>query len=274
MKLAFSTNAFKRHTLAEAVDGIAACGYAGVEVMADRPHAYPPDMTPPRLADLVAQLAAARLAVANINAFTLFAIGDTYHPSWIEDDPAARARRIEHTRDSIRLAAALGARTISIEPGGPVEGCDRAAAPARFREGLQQLLADAQAAGVTICIEPEPGLLIERPQEYLEFVMDFVTPLVKMNLDLGHMFCVGEDPAQVVARLAGEYAHVHIEDIARSRVHQHLVPGAGAMDFDAIFRALEKAGYNGWITVELYPYESTAEAVARQAFEFLKRFGF
>jgi len=273
MKLAFSSNAFKQHTLAEAVDAVGGIGYAGIEIMADRPHAYPPDMSPERVGELVSQLKRSGLGVSNVNAFTLFAIGDTYRPSWIENDPARRRQRIEHTRQSIRLAAALGATTISIEPGGPLEGVDRSLAPVRFREGLEELLGDAQSAGVTMCIEPEPGLLIETSQEYLEFVMDFATPLVKMNLDLGHMYCVGEDPGRVVGQLAGEYAHVHLEDIAASRVHQHLVPGLGAMDFEAIFRGLERAGYNGWITVELYPYESTAESAARRAFEFLKRFG-
>ncbi len=273
MKLAFSTNAFKQHTLAEAVASIASAGYAGAEIMADRPHAWPPDMPPARVRELADQLAASGLAVSNVNAFTMFAVGDTYHPSWIEDDPERRAQRVEHTRAAIRLAHDLGAGTISVEPGGPLEGVDHPAAPVRFREGIESLLGDAQSAGVTICIEPEPGLMIETPQEYLEFAMDFATPLLRMNLDLGHMYCVGVDPADAVRRLAGEFAHVHLEDIAASRVHQHLLPGRGAMDFEAIFRALEHVRYDGWVTVELYPYESTADEAARQAIEFLRRFG-
>ncbi|MDD4890169.1 MAG: sugar phosphate isomerase/epimerase, partial [Phycisphaerae bacterium] len=212
MKLAFSSNAFKQHTLSEAVAAIAAIGYSGIEVMADRPHAYPPDMTADRLAELNTQLDAVGLGVSNVNAFTLFALGDTYHPSWVEDDESQRRQRIEHTRSSIRLAKAIGATTVSTEPGGPLEGVDHSAAPVRFYEGIEQLLSEAQSAGVTICIEPEPGLMIEKTQEYIEFIMDFATPLVKMNLDLGHMFCVGEDPAEVIRRLAGEYAHVHLED--------------------------------------------------------------
>ena len=44
MKLAFSTNAFKQVSLEESLREIAACGYAGVEIMADVPHAYPPHM--------------------------------------------------------------------------------------------------------------------------------------------------------------------------------------------------------------------------------------
>jgi sugar phosphate isomerase/epimerase len=44
MQLAFSTNAFKQVSLEESLRQIAACGYAGVEIMADVPHAYPPHM--------------------------------------------------------------------------------------------------------------------------------------------------------------------------------------------------------------------------------------
>ena len=39
MKLAFSTHAYKKMTLETAMDSIGALGYAGVEVMADAPHA-------------------------------------------------------------------------------------------------------------------------------------------------------------------------------------------------------------------------------------------
>ena len=42
INLGFSTNAFKRNTLEEAIDAIARAGYSGVELMADIPHAYPP----------------------------------------------------------------------------------------------------------------------------------------------------------------------------------------------------------------------------------------
>ena len=43
-RLAFSTNAFKKNTLDEAIDAIGGIGYAGVELMADLHHAYPPTM--------------------------------------------------------------------------------------------------------------------------------------------------------------------------------------------------------------------------------------
>jgi sugar phosphate isomerase/epimerase len=68
--------------------------------------------------------------------------------------------------------------------------------------------------------------------------------------------------------------HFHFEDIAATRVHQHLVPGRGAIDFAATFTAIRHTRYAGSITVELYPYIDDPDAAAREAKQFLdKRFG-
>jgi sugar phosphate isomerase/epimerase len=55
-------------------------------------------------------------------------------------------------------------------------------------------------------------------------------------------------------------------------VHQHLTPGKGAIDFSTIFDALDDVDYDGWVTVELYPYETTAAGVAKAAWEHLRGF--
>src|SRR3982750_4624755 len=103
-KLAFSTNAFKKHTLQEAIDAIASIGYRGVELMADVPHAYPPMFDQARRKSVKQQIRHLNLTVSNVNAFTLFACGDTYHPTWIEDDASLREKRIQHTIGSIQIA--------------------------------------------------------------------------------------------------------------------------------------------------------------------------
>src|SRR3954468_6157215 len=95
--LAFSTNAYKKNTLEEAIDSIASIGYGALELMADVPHAYPPHLPPQRREAVKKQIADRGLTVSNINAFTLFACGDTYHPTWIEDSNQRRVQRIEHT---------------------------------------------------------------------------------------------------------------------------------------------------------------------------------
>ena len=94
--------------------------------------------------------------------------------------------------------------------------------------------------------------------------------LIQMNCDIGHLFCVGDDPAEVIRNHAQHIAHVHLEDIGKNRVHQHLTPGKGVIDFEAIFDALDSIHYGGQVTVELYPYETTAAGVARRAWKHLK----
>ena len=270
MKLAFSTNAFKQVSLEESLRQIAACGYSGVEIMADVPHAYPPHMDPHRrkaVADLCREL---RLTITNLNAFTLFAQGDTWHPSWIEPDPAARARRIEHTLGALQLARDLGAPGISLEPGGPLpEGMDRTAAMALYRDGLKAVLPAAAQCGVDLLVEPEPHLLIERPEEFEELLAGLSHPRLGLNFDIGHFYCVGVDPAAAARRLAPHIRHVHLEDIAASREHRHLVPGRGTVPLKSVLDALADVGYTGWITVELYPYEAQAREVAEEAFQYL-----
>ena len=273
IRLAFSTNAFKKNTLAEAVDAIADIGYAGVEIMADVPHAYPATFGPAAREALREQLKRRSLVVSNVNGFTHFADGDTYHPTWIEDDASLREKRVAHTIACIDLAADLGAKTLSLQPGGPQIGTtiSRETAGERFALGLTRVLPRAKERGVVLAVEPEPGLFIETAAEYLEFKHRFFDnePAVLMNCDVGHLFCVGDDPAEVIRAHPEQIAHVHLEDIGENRVHQHLTPGKGAIDFRTIFSALGTIRYAGWVTVELYPYETTAAGVARLAWDHL-----
>ena len=275
MKLAFSTNAFKQVSLEESLREIAACGYAGVEIMADVPHAYPPHMDVRRRKAVVDLCQDLRLVITNLNAFTLFAQGDTWHPSWIEPEAELRQRRYEHTLNAIRLAQDLRAPGISLEPGGPLPaGMGRAEAMDLYRDGLRRMLPTAESCGVNLLVEPEPHLLIERPEEFEELLAGLSHPRLALNFDIGHFFCVGVDPADAARRLAPHIRHVHLEDIAPSREHRHLVPGRGAIDLESVLGALADVGYNGWVTVELYPYEAQARDVAEEAIKYLSKWFF
>ena len=127
----------------------------------------------------------------------------------------------------------------------------------------------AEQLQIDLLIEPEPGLLIERFDQYLEFVDRVDSRRVGLNFDIGHAFCVGEDPAEWIGRMAAHTRHFHIEDIAASRVHQHLIPGRGAIDLAATCTAIEQSGYDGWLTVELYPYIDDPDLAAREVRDYL-----
>lgn len=269
MRFAFSSNAFLRHSLGETIAILSDIGYEGIEIMADVPHAYPRDFSAADTAATKDLLARRGMRISNVNAFMHHADGDTYHPSWIEKDPAERRRRIDYTLRCIDLAAGLGAPHISTEPGGPLEGITREEGLAYFREGLQAVESRARQRGVKILIEPEPGLLIENSSEFLEIYRELDPGVFGLNFDIGHFFCVGEDPAALVRRLSGCAAHFHLEDIAASREHHHIMPGEGAIDIPGVLDAIRRSGFPGFVTVELYTYEDRAPEAAQKAFEYL-----
>lgn len=270
MKFAFSANAFRRYSLVETIAIIAELGYDGIEIMADIPHAYPPRMAANDVRLIGDALVRHKLQISNINAFMLWAVGDTWHPSWIEEDKAQRSVRIEHTRDCIRLAAELGASTISTEPGGPLGNMTPGAALEIFGEGLQQIAGDAARCGVKVLIEPEPDLLIETSGQFLQFFQQLDSAVFGLNFDIGHFYCAGENPAELVSRLKEYTGHYHLEDIASSRKHHHLLPGEGAIDLKAVLRAIGMSGYDGFVTVELYPYEDRPVEAAGKSLDYLR----
>jgi sugar phosphate isomerase/epimerase len=269
MQLAFSTNAYLNHTFADAVTRLARIGYRGVEIMADVPHAWPAYLLPEQKQAIRDALAANKLTISNINAFMMHAINDHrqkyWHPSWIEPDANYRRVRIDHTKRALTLAKELGAPNITTEPGGPLEGRPWKECLGLFVEMLKPVVEHAEKERVMLLIEPEPDLLIETADQYLEFAAKLSSPFLGLNFDIGHSFCVNDEPANTVRRLGKLIRHVHLEDIAATRVHHHLIPGEGAIDFAATLTALKEIGYEGWVTIELYTCHENPDHAATTA---------
>ncbi|MCU0573559.1 MAG: sugar phosphate isomerase/epimerase [Syntrophobacteraceae bacterium] len=270
MKFAFSTNAFRQFSLADSIRIVAEAGYEGVEIMADVPHAYPLHLNSADVRDIRRTLDDCRIEISNVNAFMHHADGDTYHPSWIEKDPALRAKRVDYTLRCIDLAAELGARHLSTEPGGPLEDMSREEGLMLFREGLSQVEDRARERNILVLVEPEPGLLIETSQQFLELFRDLDPAVFGLNFDIGHFFCVGEDPAARVKDMQSVAHHFHLEDIAASREHHHLMLGQGAIDIPQVLDTIDETGFEGFVTVELYTYEDRPVEAVREAMKYLR----
>jgi len=270
MVFGYSTNAFKKFSLTEAIEKIADIGFKGAEILGDRPHLYPPDFDQSQITQLNDVIAQKKIKITNLNSFTLFAVGDTYLPSWIEPDKARREIRIRHTLDSLKIAKQIGCPNISIPPGGPLNGIDRQQAMHLFYQGLEQVVPTAEELGVMILVEPEPDLMLETAGQFREFIRDVQTNSIGLNFDIGHFFCVGEDPRRAFEELFQWVGHVHLEDIAPSREHNHLIAGRGGIEFKAVFTAMVQLGYTGDISLELYTYQDTPEEAGRESLSYLQ----
>jgi len=270
MTFGYSTNAFKKFSLNEAIEMIARIGFKGVEILGDRPHLYPPDFDDHQLANLVEVLVKNDMKITNLNSFTLFAVGDTYLPSWIEPDKERREIRIQHTLDSLKVAKQIGCPNISIPPGGPLDGMTRSEAMQLFHQGLERVAPLAEELGLMILVEPEPDLMIETTAQFKEFIKDVQSKMIGLNFDIGHFYCVGEDPKRAFEELFQWVGHVHIEDIDPSREHNHLIAGRGGIEFKEIFTSMAQLGYKGDISLELYTYQDIPQEAGKESLDYLR----
>jgi sugar phosphate isomerase/epimerase len=269
MKLAFSSNAYTNFSLMDSIVDTAKIGYKGIEIMCDRPHAFPLPLDPQKIIEIKNELTNNNIQISNLNAFTLFGICDTYHPSWIEENSDCRKIRIVHTIECIKLANQLGVKNISIEPGGPmINPNSREKYLNLFIEGIREVLPIAEKYKVKILVEPEPGLLLENSNDFIEFIKNFDSEYIGLNFDIGHFVCVNEDPSQLVFDLENYIQHFHLADI-KNRIHNHLIPGLGSINFKKVINSIKEIGFDGFITVELYPYKDNPSQAASKSFTYL-----
>lgn len=275
VKLAFSTNAYTRHDLNEALGRIAEHGYAGAELLADTPHAYLPDFTDGDLISVQETLAEHDLSVSNVNANTATGYyhdappSSFFDPTIITADDDQRQWRIEYTKNAIDLASSVNSPSICVATGRPLPGTLPEEARHYLRKSLEEILTYAEQTGVDVGIEFEPELLVESTQETLELINEIGHSSLGVNLDVGHAAVYGEDPVEMIYRSDGYLTGLHLEDIVggiRGK-HYHRIPGDGDLDFRSMFDALDDIGYDGYATLELYTYPDTPDEAAHRAYQ-------
>lgn len=281
VQLAFSTNAYSRFSLPEAIQRIADHGYGGVELLADKPHAFIPEFNADDRTAVSTALDETGLAVSNVNANTAMGYYDDappssfFDPSLITKDDEDRTWRIEYTKGAIDLAAAVGAPAVCVATGRPLPGNPPEQALEYLYDSLNEILDHTESQGVDVGIEFEPELLIECTDEVLELINEIGRDSLGINLDVGHAAVYGEDLTETIRRSAGHITGIHLEDIVGGKrgKHYHRIPGEGDLDFEAIFDALTEIGYDGFATLELYTYPDEPDRAAREAYEALESYG-
>ena len=276
MRLAFSTNAFTRFTLSEALSAIKSAGYEGVEILADPPHAYPDTLTDARIGEIARQVEKLGLAVSNINANCSFGYWKDappepyFEPSLISPNPQHRADRTRLILRTLEFARAVGAGNISITSGRLLGGMPPEKAARQLDESIRPILDKADHLGVNVGIECEPGLFLEYAAELRQWIDRIGHPRLGANLDVGHSQVAGESIPEVVKLLGERIWNLHVEDIP-GRKHYHLIPGEGTLDWQSLVTALRSIGYGRFMTVELYTQSADPHAAAEKSHAFLKK---
>jgi sugar phosphate isomerase/epimerase len=122
--------------------------------------------------------------------------------------------------------------------------------------------------GVTICMEP----LAPAETDFINTcaegarLMDAVDhPRFRLHLDVKAMSSESTPITDLIARYAPRTGHFHANDPNLKG------PGFGEVDFVPIFKALRDAGYDRWVSVEVFDYTPDAQTIAEQSVRNMQR---
>ncbi len=140
-----------------------------------------------------------------------------------------------------------------------------------FRSELA-LLVSQRPRNVAILLEQEPEMVVHSAGQMLALSRAFEGD-VFANYDVGHGAVLGENIAQALLSFGPYLRNVHLEDI-HGHEHRHLLFGAGDIDFNAVFQALNDMDYAGDLTPDLYPFCENPGLGLSQSSEFLAGHGY
>jgi len=164
-------------------------------------------------------------------------------------------------RDALALAVdyakVLRPAAINVLPG-------RCFEPARYADYLSTfkrnlcLAADAfSPLGVKTVFEAinsldMPGFIVDTGAKMLAVQDELKRRDIFLQYDIYHLLRMGENPIDFIAEHAERIGHIQFADCpGRAQ------PGTGHADWEAIFAAIDKSGYDGWVGAEYKPLGET-----------------
>lgn len=170
--------------------------------------------------------------------------------------PEATTRFAYDMRRAFRYAQALGVPYIHVMAG-VAEG---AVARQTFIDNLKSAASDAPKS-VTLTLEPlcpaaQPGYFLNDYAQAAEILAAVGADNVGLQFDSYHAQMIHGDAVAVFNTYAPLIRHVQIADApARS------APGMGSVDFEALFAAIKKAGYQGYVGAAYVPAGRTEDTL-------------
>ncbi|RKX83079.1 MAG: sugar phosphate isomerase/epimerase [Spirochaetes bacterium] len=123
--------------------------------------------------------------------------------------------------------------------------------------------------------EPRTHSYIARMADTLLVCMQTGLDNVGVTIDTGHSFLGGENAAEavVLAKQAGnKLFHMHFNDNYRAWDDDMIVGSIHSAEFIELLYWLDKCGYDGWFSMDQYPYREDAVGAISESVNWLKLF--
>jgi len=239
---------FTDRPLLERIDAAAACGFKGVELQ------FPYDVP---ASAVKAAIVKNKLTILGINTppgerdgeFGLAAV-----PGREKDFQVLFARALDYS-------ATIGGSAVHCLAG-KVAPEQRPAAERVFIDNLRHAADLAAAKNIALLIEPinardRPNYFLNRVEHAADIVAKVGKPNLRVQFDFYHAQIVGGD---LLYRLEKYLAVIgHLQCAAVPSRHE---PDEGEINYPAVFEAVDRLGYEGWIGAEYRPRGRTEDGLA------------
>lgn len=186
-------------------------------------------------------------------------------------DRSIRERTAGYFCELVDFCADLGGKVMvvgspkqrNIMPGvAPEQALEWAAAT--FRDAVKR----AEERQVTICFEPLAPAetnFVNTAREALAFVQRVPSAHFQIILDVKAMCSESKPIPEIIRESWPRFAHFHANDKNLKG------PGFGEVDFRPIAAALKEAGYQGFVSVEVFDFTEGPEVIATKSLEYLRQ---
>lgn len=181
--------------------------------------------------------------------------------NYTSENAENRKKAKEITKKQLEVASWLGADTILVVPGAvnvafepQSEIVDYDVAYERALEALRELAPAAEELKVAIGVENVWNKFLLSPLEMRNFIDAVGSEYVGSYFDVGNVLYCGY-PEQWIKILGERIKKVHFKDYRRNvgSLDGFVDLLAGDVDYIGVKKALDKIGYDNWVTAEMLP---------------------
>jgi sugar phosphate isomerase/epimerase len=267
MRFAICNEIFQHWPLPKAFAFAKEAGYDAIEIA---PFTIAPLVTHVPVEErrrIVNEAANAGIAISGIHWVLAYTEGmHVTHP-----DASQRQAAAEYLREAVDFCADLGGKFMIF--GSPKRrsleaGVSREQGEAWLLDAFRPATRQAEARGVTICLEPlstaETNFL-NTAAETIALAARMESPAFSTMLDVKAMSSEGAPVPDIIRASAGKFSYFHAND------RNLKGPGFGDTQFGPIAEALKTVRYDGFVSVEVFNFDEGPEAIANKSRQYLRQ---
>jgi len=193
-------------------------------------------------------------------------------------DGEVRREAVETTKRTIDFAEATGAGLVNLWLG--QDGFDYPF-QADYAEQWENMVKGVRACAdykpsIRLALEfkprePRNRALIDSASTSLLLAREIDRPNVGVTIDNGHVLQVGANMAQAVALCAraGRLFNMHLNDNYAGWDDDMIAGSVHLVEYLELQYTLRKTGYEGWCSIDIFPYRENAERATEESVAFL-----